>query len=329
MSKLYRSTLNRMRYFGFLAFAFLIWYVEPNNILQALAHTQFSYLLAAMVLNLPNIALKTWRWQVLLLEAGIRLPFAVALRAYAASIFIGCLTPGRLGEFVKAAYVLQNGRGELSRVLPSVFIDRLFDFYFLLVLGLIGLFRYSLSSNQSSHLKLALLAAVMFVLPGLFSTSRLGNWLKRSPAIGKLKTNWRGALLEIHGQLASLTSTSLARGFGLTVLAYTIFFFQCQIGASATGVEIPFMDLILVMSVTNLLSFLPVSISGIGIRDASLIIFLGRFGIGQAQAVAFSMAILVIFYVCGILLGSMCWVWEPMKIGTGNSVEVADSRDEK
>lgn len=89
------------------------------------------------------------------------------------------------------------------------------------------------------------------------------------------------------------------------------------------------MDLVLVMSITNLLTFLPVSISGIGVRDASLIVLLARFGIGQAQAVAFSLVILVIFYVGGILLGSICWVWEPVELGTVGSHKVLNSRIEK
>jgi len=328
MPKLDGVTTNRLRYLGFLAFAFLIWYVGPRNLLQALAGTRFSYLLAALVLNLPLIALKTWRWQVLLLGAGIHLPFAAAWRAYAASIFVGCLTPGRLGEFIKAAYVSKSSGEVAAKALPSVLIDRLYDLYFLLVIGLIGLFHYSLAGDQASLLTLTLLAGVLFALPVIISTARLGKWLRQSPAIAKLKTSWRETLLEIHSQLASLTYTILVRGFGLTALAYLVFFFQCQLGAWGTGVRIPFLDLVLVMSITNLLTFLPVSISGIGVRDASLIVLLARFGIGQGQAVAFSLAILVIFYVGGILLGGICWVWEPVKLGTAR-LGGADSGDEK
>ena len=213
--------------------------------------------------------------------------------------------------------------------MPSVLIDRLYDLYFLLVLGLIGLLHYSLAGDQASLLTLTFLAGVLLVLPVLFSTTRLGNWLRQSPAIAKLKASWRETLLEIHRQLASLTFTTLVRGFGLTAFAYLVFFFQCQLGAWGTGVRIPFMDLVLVMSITNLLTFLPVSISGIGVRDASLIVLLARFGIGQTQAVAFSLVILVIFYVGGILLGSICWVWEPVELGSVGSHKVLNSRIEK
>jgi uncharacterized membrane protein YbhN (UPF0104 family) len=251
------ATASRLRYLGFLAFAFLIWYVGPRNLLQALAHTQPTYLLAALILNLPLIALKTWRWQVLLLGAGIRLPFIAAWRAYAASIFLGCLTPGRMGEFVKAAYVSQNVQVELAKALPSVFIDRLFDLYLLLILGLIGLFHYSLASDRGSLWSLVLLAIALFTLPALLSSPWLDNWLRRSPAIGSLKESWRKTLLEIHGQLVGLTPATLARSSGLTALAYLVFFFQCQMGAWGTGVDIPFIDLVLVMSVVNLLALLP------------------------------------------------------------------------
>ena len=111
MAKLDGAPTNRLRYLGFLAFAFLIWYVGPRNLVQALAGTKVSYLLAALVLNLPTIALKTRRWQVLLLGAGIHLPFAAAWRAYAASIFIGCLTPGRARGIHQSGLCVKNLRG--------------------------------------------------------------------------------------------------------------------------------------------------------------------------------------------------------------------------
>ena len=323
------ATASRLRYLGFLVFAFLIWYVGPRNLLQALAGTQFSYLFIALVLNFPLIALKTCRWRVLLGEAGISLPMMTAFRAYAAGIFIGCLTPGRLGEFIKAAYVSQSSGEAAGKALPSVLIDRLYDLYFLLILGLIGLFHYSLAGDQDSLLILMLLVGVLFGLPVLISTPKLGNWLRQSPTVAKLKVSWQETLLEIHGQLASLTVASLVRGFGFTAFAYLIFFFQCQLGAWGTGVKIPFVDLVLVMSVTNLLTFLPVSISGIGVRDVSLVVLLARFGIGQARAVAFSLAILIIFYVGGVLIGSICWVWEPVKLGAARTIGVQNSFDNK
>jgi glycosyltransferase 2 family protein len=329
MARLDWATASHLRYLGLLAFAFLLWYVGPRNLFQALADTNPSYLLVALVLNLPLIALKTCRWRLLLGAAGISLPWMTAARAYAAGIFIGCLTPGRMGEFIKAAYVAQSSGEATGKALPSVVIDRLYDLYFLLVLGLIGLFHYSLVDDKASLLTFALLAGLLFALPVLISTPRLGHWLRQSPAIARLKASWRETLLEIHGQLATLTTATLVRGFGLTACAFLVFFFQCQLGAWGVGVKLPFSDLVLVMSITNFLTFLPVSISGIGVRDASLIILLARFGIGQTQAVAFSLAILVIFYVGGILLGSICWVWEPVKFGTIRLGGISDSGDPK
>jgi uncharacterized protein (TIRG00374 family) len=329
MVRLSWGTTNRLRYLGFLAFGALLWYVGPENLIPALAGTNLSYLFVALVFNLPLIALKTLRWQVFLGEAKTTLPFCTAYRAYAAGIFIGCLTPGRLGEFIKAAYVSQNSGEELGRTLPSVFIDRLFDLDFLLVLGVIGLFQYSLASPQTGLFPIMLLTAVLLGLPAILRIQRLGNWLRTNLVRGKLRESWREAILEIHGQLAGLSPAVLARGFGLTFLAYLIFFFQCQLGASATGIEIPFVDLVLIMSVINLLTFLPVSISGIGVRDASLIILLARYGVSQAQAVVFSLAILFIFYLGGMLLGSICWVWKPVKIETVRPGKVLDSEDKE
>jgi uncharacterized protein (TIRG00374 family) len=324
-----KVTPNRLRYLGLLCFAFLIFYIGPSNLFQALIHTNPSYLLAAFVLSIPMIALKTLRWQVILSETGFLLPFSFAWRTYAAGIFIGCLTPGRLGEFVKAAYVSNKFHQRTGKIIPSVLIDRLFDLYFLLALGLIGLFYFSMAENQLKLWSLLIFVGLLLAVPLALGSPWIKSRLRNGPALGMFKPSWREALLEIQRQMSSLTATTLTIGIALTVLAYLVFFIQCQLGAWGTGVQIPFTSLVMVMSVTNFLSFLPVSVSGIGVRDASLIILLAHFGIDKAQAVAFSMAILFIFYLGGILLGGICWILEPIKFKTTGLNEVSDSSDEK
>jgi len=83
-------------------------------------------------------------------------------------------------------------------------------------------------------------------------------------------------------------------------------------------VKVPFLELAFIMAVTSLLSLLPVSISGIGVRDASLVILLSRLGISNGQAMAFSFMVLCIFYFGGSLLGFIFWLWHPIKINYGS-----------
>ena len=66
------------------------------------------------------------------------------------SIYIGFVTPGRLGEFVKAVYLKSDKGLSLSKGMSSVLVDRLFDLYLLIILGLIGIWKFDILGKLSN-----------------------------------------------------------------------------------------------------------------------------------------------------------------------------------
>ena len=80
-------------------------------------------------------AIKAWRWQLLLAGQSIPLPYTKALQWYLAGLFLGGISPGRLGELIKVSFVRDLGH-PMGRALFSSVLDRLFD---LIVLPLVVL----------------------------------------------------------------------------------------------------------------------------------------------------------------------------------------------
>ncbi len=309
-----KTWTKKLRFLGLFAFLFLLYYIGPRNLLKVLATTDLTPLLIAVSFNVPAVVFKTLRWQVLLKRAAIQTPFGRSYRAYFASIFIGCLTPGRLGELIKAAYISSDAGVPWRRALPSVLIDRFFDLYILLMLGSVGLYRYCFDIRQAGWGTSLFLAALLLITMLMFGSRRIMLWIQRSLYLDKLREGWRETIFEGTGQLAQLTSKALFSCLILTCIAYAIFFVQCWLGTFSLEMKISFVDLIFIMSVTNLLSLVPISISGIGVRDVSLIVLLGHLGINNTQALAFSLVVLLIFYVGGSFLGLIFWLWNPVKI---------------
>jgi len=54
------------------------------------------------------------------------------------SLYLGIVTPGRLGKFAKAIYLNQEGITSVSHGFSSVLIDRLCDLYLLFLLAMAG-----------------------------------------------------------------------------------------------------------------------------------------------------------------------------------------------
>ncbi|MFH1114672.1 MAG: lysylphosphatidylglycerol synthase transmembrane domain-containing protein [Pseudomonadota bacterium] len=312
-----------IQFLGLVGFSVLVAYVGPANIISALKGAEPAYVLVALVINVPLVALKAFRWCLLMRVVGIEVSLWTGLRVYFASLFIGFLTPGRVGEFVKAAYVSSKTGAKLSTTLPSAVIDRLFDLYVLTAVGMVGLFRYSLVAGTESLCAVVVVALLLLILP-LFGV--IGKTLMRrrgSQRVEKLRKKLPYAILEAVDQVGAMTAGVSLICVGITIFAYLVFFFQCQIEAWAVHLHISFVDMILVMSVTSLVSLIPVSVAGIGVRDASLVILLGKIGAGDSQALAFSLMVLVASYIGGGLIGACCWLWDPIEMGASSKQRIS------
>ena len=305
---------GRLRYLGVLAFAGLVLYVGPGNVWKILRESNPVLLFAAFALNIPTVGLKAWRWRSLMRHGGIECALRPAFLAYFSSLFLGLLTPGRVGEFAKVSQISRRAGVKLHAVFPSVVMDRLFDLCVLVALGLPALVRYSLIDIRGGIFAVVLATSVLTIPLLLSSKALLAILLRILKAVG-LAGSWEDAVIEIHRQYANLTLESVSRGLALTLSAYCIFFVQCQLCGRGAGVNIPFFDMALIMAAANLITLIPVTVAGIGVREACLIVMLGKLNIGEAQAVAFSIALMVVFILGGGLIGLACWLLNP----AGNS----------
>ncbi|NJL33436.1 MAG: flippase-like domain-containing protein [Chloroflexaceae bacterium] len=262
------------------------------------------------------------RWcagQLTLRSQGIVYGTRPAVLAYFGSIFIGLLTPGRLGEFVKALHLKQDCAISGGRALSSVFLDRLFDLFMLLAVGALALASASFGTVDGWLALVLLVLALVAPLVLLIHPVSFG-WFSRlaqrivpldHPKVGPKLTKLGGWVVEIRAGLRQLSSSVLLVGVLLTLLAYAIFFGQCYLVALAVGLPVGFVPVSYAVALGSLITLLPVSISGIGTRDASIVAYLGALGVASAQALGFSLLIFVTFYIGGALLGALAWLLKP------------------
>src|SRR5262249_8562882 len=113
------------------------------QMLAAIASASALPLVAAVLLNLANIHLKVVRWNVLLKTRGIRYPERRAWPAFLTSLYVGMLTPGRVGDVLRAQYLKHDLGVPYAEGLASVVMDRLCDLYVLVAFVAVGVVHYS------------------------------------------------------------------------------------------------------------------------------------------------------------------------------------------
>ena len=93
----------------------------------------------------------------------------------------------------------------------------------------------------------------------------------------------------------------------LSVLAHGLFFYQCFLIAQAYSLPISYFALAVIMAMTNLFTLLPISIGGLGTREAALLFLLGPMGIGMEWTLAYSISVFVVTFVITGLMGATAW----------------------
>lgn len=322
MSDKTRKRLRWLRYAGLLLLAGLILYAGPMKMLRVLREADPRWLLVGFILNLPQLGLKAYRWSLLVQWQKIPFTYPRAFLAYFSSLLVGFLTPGRLGEMAKAFTLKYEAGVSLAKGLSSVVLDRVFDMYLLLTLGVLGVFRFTLIGERISP-GVFVGVCILLALPLLFLNPRVAR------GTGKLAAHL--PYLRSHGEFIQEKTDQFAEGLGvlspsrilqcagLTIAAYSIFFLQCYCCSWALGFSPPLLDLVMLMAATNFISFIPLSISGLGTRELCLIYFLARVQPPQPEAVAvlFGLCLFLVLFAGGGIIGFICWQWAPIGLRQG------------
>lgn len=311
-----RPAWNRyLRLLGIVLLGILLWRSDVRRIGRSLSSVVWPFLLLAIALNIPQLSVKASRWRYVMQMQNIRYGLMASILAYFGSIFIGLLTPGRLGEFVKVFHVSHDCHVRPSQAFASVLLDRLCDLYALVVMGAIALWSLAAVRSAQARLGMVLLTAALTLPPVFLLNAQVFSWMSRwGLKLGRLGARLFGTggwLVELHNGLRMLDPTALVTTVGLTIIAYGVFFIQCYLVALSVGLRASFADVSYAVALGSLVTLLPISISGVGTRDAAIVAFLSSKGVLPEAALGFSLLMFFTFYVAGGLIGAMAWWIKP------------------
>jgi uncharacterized membrane protein YbhN (UPF0104 family) len=192
--------------------------------------------------------------------------------------------------------------------------DRLFDLVFLGSFGPFALWAVMADGTSDAVLVagfVGLYVAVCLVLAG---TGRF---------VSRWKPRWRllrwavKCLANVSGDLVGRTGLV---GSAITLLSYAVYFGASVVLLRALGIGLSFRDVACVTGCLSLVLLLPISIAGIGTREATLILLLGKYGIAREDALAYSILQFAVFTLFGGLAGVFA-----MAVGSSRPAQAAVS----
>jgi uncharacterized membrane protein YbhN (UPF0104 family) len=260
-------------------FAFLFHSIEFAVFRQQLAAARLEWVAVAFCGYLCSQILSAYKWQLLARPLGFRLPLRAFIVYYFVGMYLNLFVPSTIAGDVARGLLLATRDGRAPAALQSVVADRVSGLVMLLWVSALGFLLFG-PTVLPAVIAYGVIAAAMVavggwviaprVVPSLFAP---GHMLSRV---------WEKLIQPYHDQ-AALLGYACALSFGFH-------WFQLSLQAAlayALNLSIPLWYLMLFIPLVHLMSALPVSFGGIGVRESGNVVFLALIGIGQHEALAF------------------------------------------
>jgi uncharacterized protein (TIRG00374 family) len=271
-----------------------IWMAGPAEVWAALSKADVRFVGAAIALAIPMAIIKGVRWWMLLRNYEFHLSFIHSTGMYAIGMVLSAVTPGHAGDLVKILLLTRRGCG-IAKAIASNVLDRVFDVLFVLLASYGGMWYFSQEfASQLGAVNVAF--AVVSVLALAIVWKR---HLIQRIAIKSVPSQYRQTAVESWNEIvASLFKNRLSRILWpglLTIVFWVVQFSAFYLCARALAVDVSFVYFSACAAVAMLLSLLPITVAGVGTRDATYVLLLGQIGITQQQSLALSALVLAVF----------------------------------
>ena len=303
-------------FLGIFLFVIILAKTDLNGILVNIKNVKFSYLVFAALFSFPAIFVKSYCWNYLKKRQNINYSLKDSFLMYGVGLYIGSVTPGRVGEVSRALYLKKDGYS-FGKSMVSLVIDRFFDVIFLLVFLLFGLLFFFESFNKQILFFLVIIMLLILFFFMNLKSNLIKSLLKKLFYIivsNKHQKSWKVNLQDFIDDIEIYKFRNYLVVFFLTAFSWLFSYIQIFITAKSIGiVNVPFLYLSVIFTIISFINLIPISILGIGTRETALIFFLSPFLILKEQIIVFSSLILVM-YLFNTLIGLICWLIKPVSV---------------
>jgi glycosyltransferase 2 family protein len=276
--------------------------IEFNNLADLLLSMDVSFFVLALFLAGLEKALLAYKWNVLLAAKKISLPFLKILKTCYLSSFIGTFLPSSLGVDLVRIYSLYRHNSKVGESISSVFVDRIIALFALFTVVLTSALLFPRVISNSSILSSTV---IMLICLTLFVVILLNRSLIRMAGVTlniitpeRSRTNLR----ETYNAFSEYTKSKVALfyvlmlSFVFQITRILIVYFVYRSIGEATHIIYFF----IFVPVVTVLTMLPISVSGIGIREGAFVYLFSQVGMPVPQAFAVSILVYALTLIATI-----------------------------
>lgn len=307
-----------LKFFGPLLFIlFFIKVVDPKTTLNLLKEIKIGIVLLSLLLFPVVNAAQTFRWWIICRYVGITASYSGLFQVYYISWFLSALPLSGIMPLSKIIYLHEEGK-PTGKVFVSITLDKLFDIIGLLFFGLFG-FIYFPGILFGNQLLVGFLGGTLLIVGvGLvFGRKTWEGFRKLFKRFANKRLRLTGRNLEADMArfwsdfnlkiFLLLLGISIAIGILRSLVLYLL--------AISLDMDTSFGLIVACRALIGIINVIPVTISGLGTRDAILLLTLPLSGISKEAALALGL-IAFLWTIGSKFSGVIFWLKRPLPAGS-------------
>ena len=305
---------------GIIILVYLLTTVDIPAVIKIFLSIPPLYVFLCLFSVVPILISTNIQWQILLKKQKIHVSFFYSLKNIFIGYFYGFITPGGFGGYIRALYLKNESGQPLPKCVSNIVTFNTLDFLSLLVLGLIG--GFFLSSRFPIIFIAIVIVSVIFASLFIFFLKKNKSQVVFTKffqlnIFSKLKDRLEDPIETFFENLPSLKDIILP--FSLSIFGWIILFSELYLISKLFDIQVPYISFIFIISVAYVVASLPISIYGLGTREATLITLFSIFAVTSEKIISLSLFWFAVIWLLPSIVGAIITAFESKKLGNISS----------
>ncbi|MEI8349961.1 MAG: lysylphosphatidylglycerol synthase transmembrane domain-containing protein [Candidatus Omnitrophota bacterium] len=277
--------------------------VPYHELLDVYRRSNKVFILYGFLVNVFIFMLTIFRWKLLLSSLGIKASTHEAFSASFSGLFFNLIFPSFVAGDIFRGFSISNRHGQSHKVASSVLMDRFSGAFGLTIVALFSfIFGRKLLPHGQILIALFILCAIVGFVSLLIFSKTFFSFFAR---IFKKGSPLKEKVVSFHDQLYFFRKNpkvflkSLLISVPVQALVAVMFF----ITSKAFDLHVSIMYFFILVPLIMMIALIPITIGGIGTREAAVVYFFSFVGIAKSVSLGLSLLNLAFGIILGLFGG--------------------------
>lgn len=291
---------------GIILLCYILLRTDRRAVLQIFLSLNPLLLGLSFLAIFPVLFLENVEWQILLRRQKIHVSFWYSLKNLFIGYFYGLATPGGVGGYLRAWYLKEKSQSALPKCVSNIITLNTLDYLTLMLLGVVGAFFYG---ERYSYLLFTILVVLILVFVFLLFflkknvSQPVFTRIVRSRIFHAVRPMMKEPFESFYEDLPGFRDVLLP--FFLSLLGWSLSFSEFYVIARFFSISVGFLPVFFFITLGTVITSLPLSIYGLGMREAVLLALFSVFPVIPANVISLSLFWFVITWLFPSILGGL------------------------